>query len=308
MGRIRTVKPDLFKHEELAEAEFATGLPLRLAFIGLFTQADREGRFLWRPRALKTDILPYDQTDFGVVLDALATWGFVTRYSVDGREIGCIPSFLRHQVINHREAASVLPQQPEKTVEFNASSSNAARVPGTPGHAQGEGKGREGKGTIEPDGSILSEPAVADRSKPKAARKKGQAYTAEYEALWKAYPSTVGQSKMDGFKAWQKLSQDQQAQAFAALPAYAALLKKNPERAVKHVQGYLSGRMFESFGASVSELETPALWEKRLAHSRTAGQWAAYKWGPMPGQPGCRAPAHLLQPGDGDGWTEARAA
>ena len=45
MSRIRTVKPELFKHEELFDTELASGLPLRLAFTGLFTVADCEGRF-----------------------------------------------------------------------------------------------------------------------------------------------------------------------------------------------------------------------------------------------------------------------
>jgi hypothetical protein len=33
--RIRTVKPEFFRHEELYELEKQTGLPLRLAFIGV---------------------------------------------------------------------------------------------------------------------------------------------------------------------------------------------------------------------------------------------------------------------------------
>ena len=53
MSRIRTVKPELFKHEELFDTELASGLPLRLAFISLFTVADCEGRFKWRPRTLR---------------------------------------------------------------------------------------------------------------------------------------------------------------------------------------------------------------------------------------------------------------
>jgi hypothetical protein len=109
MGRIRTVKPELFSHEELFDAEVETGLPLRLSFIGLFTVADREGRFKWRPRTLKLDVLPHDQVDFSKVLDALSVSGFVTSYEVDGERYGYIPSFLDHQVINQREAKSTIP-------------------------------------------------------------------------------------------------------------------------------------------------------------------------------------------------------
>ncbi len=109
MGRIRTIKPEFFKHEGLFEAERETGLPLRLAFAGLWTQCDRDGRFEWRPRRLKTDILPYDDIDFVAVLDGLHAHGFVYRYSVDGHEYGCVPSWNLHQAINTREAESKLP-------------------------------------------------------------------------------------------------------------------------------------------------------------------------------------------------------
>ncbi|GAA4169527.1 hypothetical protein [Shinella granuli] len=81
MARIRTIKPEFFKHEGIFDAEQETGLPLRLAFAGLWTQCDREGRFAWRPRQLKVDILPYDELDFLRVLDALATRGFIVKYA-----------------------------------------------------------------------------------------------------------------------------------------------------------------------------------------------------------------------------------
>lgn len=142
MARIRTVKPELFKHEALFDAERETGLPLRVAYIGLFTVADREGRFHWRPRALKTDVLPYDEIEFSRVLDALATRGFVCRYASQGAEYGFIPSWHRHQVVNNREAPSELPQPPEIIDEDDASSTREARDTDID-----KGKGREGKGT-----------------------------------------------------------------------------------------------------------------------------------------------------------------
>lgn len=50
-----------------------------------------------------------------------------------------------------------------------------------------------------------------------------------------------------------------------------------------------------------------ATWRKRLETARRLQQWDP-KWGHMPGQIGCLAPDELLQPGDGKGWTEWRAA
>lgn len=148
--RIRTIKPEFFTHEALFEAESETGLPLRLAFIGLWCAADREGRFKWHPRRLGVQILPYDGTDFLRVLDALVTRGFLVKYRVGDECFGAIPSFTRHQVINNREAESVFPGPDAEnaeiisnSAEIDASGTRGARV----GHAsKGEGKGREGKG------------------------------------------------------------------------------------------------------------------------------------------------------------------
>jgi hypothetical protein len=109
MSRIRTVKPELFKHDELFDAEINHQLPLRIAFIGLFTCCDREGRFKWHPRRLKTDILPYDAVDAEQVFNTLAQYGFIKKYEYQGQAYGYIPSWHQHQHINNRESASLLP-------------------------------------------------------------------------------------------------------------------------------------------------------------------------------------------------------
>ena len=152
MARIRTVKPELFRHEELFECEVETNLPIRIAFAGLFTAADREGRFEWKPKTLKLDCLPHDEVDFSRVLDALTTRGFVVRYACNGREYGVIPSFTRHQVINNRETESHLPPPPAKPEESTPPTreprvDDACATPLV--QDQGEGKGREGKGRSE---------------------------------------------------------------------------------------------------------------------------------------------------------------
>lgn len=154
MGRIRTVKPGLFKHEGLYDLEEATGLPVRLAFIGLFTQADREGRFKWTPRSLKTDVMPYDDIDFSRVLDALVSGGFLVKYSVDGKLYGQIATFTEHQAINGREQDSTLPgpdEATDSTQENNEMTTRQSREDDASstrhdparGEKEGKGKGRE---------------------------------------------------------------------------------------------------------------------------------------------------------------------
>ena len=159
MARIRTVKPEFFRHEKLFDAEQATGLPLRLAFAGLWTVADREGRFRWRPRTMKPDILPYDEVDFSAVMDALHEHGLVRRYEHDGEHYGYIPSFARHQHLNPREAKSVLPSPDDSTLITWGELTRQPRVNGASARvddldnlASGEGKGREGEREQEMEG------------------------------------------------------------------------------------------------------------------------------------------------------------
>lgn len=165
MARIRTIKPEFFRHEALYEAEQETGLPLRIAFAGLWTAADREGRFRWAPRQLKLDCLPYDDADFSRVLDALMTRGFIVKYAVDSKYYGHIPSWKQHQVINNREKPSDLPSPNEiNTLTREARVDDASATPLK--QVQVEGKGKEGEGEKDSEADASGADAPLDPSIP----------------------------------------------------------------------------------------------------------------------------------------------
>jgi hypothetical protein len=151
--RIRSIKPEFFHHEGLFEAELETKLPIRVAFAGLWCIADREGRFKWEPRRIGVQVLPYDGVDFSRVLDALTTRGFVFKYRVGDEYFGCIPSFLKHQVVNNKERASILPDYSENgaiTEEIDASATREPRDDDAcHKEGKGTGKGKEGVSTRE---------------------------------------------------------------------------------------------------------------------------------------------------------------
>ena len=117
MPRIRSIKPEFFKHWELYKAEKESGLPIRLAYEGLWTVADKEGRFRYVPQQLKLDVLPYDEVDFEKVFAVLVHNGWVISYQVDGKQYACIPTFKDHQRITGSEATSEskIPAPPEPT-------------------------------------------------------------------------------------------------------------------------------------------------------------------------------------------------
>jgi len=113
MARRRFLSPEFFTHGDLYDAELGCGLPLRLAFSGLWTQADRRGVFAWKPRELKLAVLPYDPVDFATVLQALEQAGFIRRYESGGRQYGLIPSLGRWQSFHRDERPSDAPAPPD---------------------------------------------------------------------------------------------------------------------------------------------------------------------------------------------------
>lgn len=133
MARIRTIKPDFFDDEDIAALSF----PARLLFIGLWLEADREGRLKDRPVRLKARIMPFDNVDVAALLDELVKAEFIERYTVGDLALIWIRTFKKHQVINAREVASGLPPAPDEDDPRVATREHPARV---------EGKGREWNG------------------------------------------------------------------------------------------------------------------------------------------------------------------
>lgn len=105
MSRIRSIKPDFFRHEALQDLEVSNpGSYVMLVYAGLWTQCDKNGVFMWRPRQLKLDILPFINFDMNKTLDILSDSGQVIKYTADGKELGFIPTFKKHQRISGKEA------------------------------------------------------------------------------------------------------------------------------------------------------------------------------------------------------------
>jgi len=112
VARMRTIKPEFFMHEDLAECSPTA----RLLFIGLWTLADRDGRLKDRPKRIKAQVFPFDAQLTSEVVDTLLTeldcGGFIVRYAIEN--VACIEivNFSKHQRIHANESASMLPPLP----------------------------------------------------------------------------------------------------------------------------------------------------------------------------------------------------
>lgn len=176
MGRIRTVKPELFRNEDLYDAYKETGLPVRTAFIALLTECDKEGRFKWKPRSLKVACLPFDDVDMERVLHTLNTRGFIQKYmcQVDGKTefLGCIPSFKKHQHINNKEKESFLPAPDTPGSEIIEPMTCSPHEDHT-STSRTRGKGKEGKGKEQGKEQELKDLCQAD-ARPDADEQTGE--------------------------------------------------------------------------------------------------------------------------------------
>jgi len=136
MARIRTIKPEFFTSESVLSVS-----PLaRLFFIGLWCEADRDGRLKWKPKTLKFRYLPGDSVKIEKLCSELEDEGMIITYTVDDVDYSEIPSFGSHQVINNRERESVIPSR--------VNHASTTRESGREGRKGKEGKGKEGSNTM----------------------------------------------------------------------------------------------------------------------------------------------------------------
>lgn len=134
MARIRAIKPEFWLDEEIASWPHVT----RLAYIGLWNEADDEGRLRANPAYLKNRLFPYEpKLDIETVLRPIVAAEKLVIYTVGAQTYGFLPKFTDHQVINH-PSASKLP----------ALTDGSRRVPGElPDDSRNDPAGKEGKGT-----------------------------------------------------------------------------------------------------------------------------------------------------------------
>ena len=190
MARIRTVKPEFWTSEQLAECS-ATA---RLLFIGVWTYADDQGVHPAAARQLKMEVFPGD--DFTV--DAIAGWitelrnaGLITQYESQGKVWWAVTGW-HHQRIDKPTNKYPPPQVDDhsetvlRALSETSDSSRPVRESTVRESTVMESTVMEGKECSTESSDI--EP----KTKPK--------YSEAFEAWWSVYPRKVGRAK--AFAAW----------------------------------------------------------------------------------------------------------
>jgi hypothetical protein len=136
--RIRTLKPEVWQDERLAEVTFDA----RLLYVGLVTQADDEGRQNGNLNIVKSRIYPFDG---GLALDDIAAWlgeleaaGLVELYAAEARQYIAIKSWFQDQRVD-RPTPSEIPAPDSTLANPREQSRTVAKAPAGPGPGPGPG-------------------------------------------------------------------------------------------------------------------------------------------------------------------------
>lgn len=145
MPRNRVIEPAFWSDKKLSKLSYFD----RLFFIALWNFADDYGRGKAIPKELAGFAFPHDE-EIGAVeireaLARLAGNGRIRLYSIDGEDYYCIPSWGRHQRVDHPSKSSI-PPQPDDL----ATDSRESRESLSPKEKGIEEKGREGEAPPAP--------------------------------------------------------------------------------------------------------------------------------------------------------------
>lgn len=107
MARIRSVHPSLFTDE----AWVSCSTIARILYIGLWTDADDQGLFEWKPLQLKMRLLPADAANVADLLEELAGVNLLCRFDTGTGSFGAIRDFRRFQRPKKPNSVHLLPPE-----------------------------------------------------------------------------------------------------------------------------------------------------------------------------------------------------
>lgn len=311
MARIRSVHPSLFTDEAWVSCS-----PLaRILYIGLWTDADDQGLFEWKPLQLKMRLLPGDGVDAPSLLAELQENDLIKRYEVDGKAYGAIRNFRKFQrpkkpnaihPITEIIADYVALDAPDEAVKDDKSETSSEPVPHQfPTSSEIPPQMEDGGWRIEeeleanasPDEGVESAPVAGlarvafdewnDMAK-RAGLPTARDFTDDRRKKITARLKTVG---IDG---WRSVLATAEASTFCRGEGPRGWrLALDDLFAAKIWNKLRDGGYGEVRAASPIESISPERWALLVQLWRDGNPWAA-ELGPAPDQPGTRVPRQAL--------------
>lgn len=150
MPRIRSVHPGLFTDEAFVALSDAA----QVFLIGLWTEADDQGVFEWKPLTLRMRLRPTKDGDVEALLAELSAVNAIATYETDGRQYGAIRNFRKYQ--RPKSPKEMHPISDDFRNYVGLSPPNSEMPPDRPGgdSAKSGNRSAEGGGRREDEGEI----------------------------------------------------------------------------------------------------------------------------------------------------------
>ncbi len=184
MARIRSIHPGLFTDE----AFVSLTADAQVFLMGIWTEADDQGAFEWKPLTLRMRLRPTKDGPVDDLLDELEAAKFICRYAVNNRQYGAIRNFRKYQRPKSPNAVHPITDEIRNYVGLTQSISEmttdeAPSIPRKeefPPQMEEVGGGKEEKKDIR---------AVAKATRPSGGL---------FDEFWKAYPRSKQRSEAAG--------------------------------------------------------------------------------------------------------------
>jgi len=278
VARIRSVHPSLFTDEAWVSCS-----PLaRILYIGLWTDADDQGLFEWKPLQLKMRLLPGDGADASALLAELEAVDLIKGYETDGKRFGAIKDFRKFQRPQKPNAIHPITENIGEYVGLSPTETKAVEEQsrtGTVKVPQMEDGGGEEKNPPPPQGG---------RRKPKVCLPDDfptEALIVEQQAKAREVGANVDLRRFAAYFRDQCIAKDHRYADWTA--AWRNWCRGKIADAPKTAVASLAQRQAQAQPADER-------WRRWIREYRQNRYWPKDDAGPAPGAPGCRVPQAIL--------------
>jgi hypothetical protein len=283
MARIRSIHPALFTDEAFAGLSMAA----RVLLLGLWTEADDQGVFDWKPITIKMRIMPVDNVDVPSLLIELEDADVIRGFVQDSKSFGAIRNFCKFQ----------RPKTPKyrtlKSAEIRNYVASAYPVTET---TEPEPEPFPQKVEMPPQ---MEEGGGKEGGKEKATRAASPS-NEDFENFKRDYPKRAGQY---GWKAAERkylalvktgVNPKMIALALVRFSEEMRKLKRIGTEFIPMPASWLNSEDFVEYAASAFDPK-PIDWDALVKGYQAFGTWPTRDVGNDPSSPSCRAPTEILR-------------
>jgi len=281
MARIRSVHPGLFTDE----AFVVLSADAQMFLIGLWTEADDQGVFEWKPTTLRMRLRATKDGSVDGLLAEIEAADCIKQYEIGGRKYGAVRNFRKYQRPKFPKAVHPITDEIRIYVSLTAS----------PTEIDGDDDA-----SFPRNAEIPPQREEGGGSKGKKEYRRGAKATApEFDEFWKVYPKRKGdkprKSALKAFEAAVRAGANPNDIIAGVKLAAARNADKIGTEFIPQAVKWLHDERWKDHLAKPDTAATAEIdWPPLVEFFMKTGTWPRFA-GPQPGFSGCRVPIEILR-------------